>query len=159
MVQSLAQLSLLTALPSSHASPASTTPSPQKVQSLRQALPFGGCGPPGGSQVSPGSSTPLPQGGGSVQSLWQPSLSTALPSSHASPPLTTPSPQKVQSARQALPFGGSAVPGGSQLSPGSRLPSPQAGGGGSVQSLRQPSLLIVLPSSHCSVPFRTPSPQ
>src|SRR6476660_1324016 len=98
-VQSLWQPSVSTVLPSSHSSPPCTTPSPQTVQLARQGLPCAPAGEPGGSQVSGGITLPSPHDG-KVQSLWQPSVSTAFPSSHSSPICWTPSPQTVQLLRQ-----------------------------------------------------------
>lgn len=63
--QLLVQSSYSNVLPSSHCSPSSTIPSPQKVQFAEQTLPFGST-EPGGSQLSPksGSMSPSPQHSG-----------------------------------------------------------------------------------------------
>jgi hypothetical protein len=52
VVQSFSQPSPETSFASSHCSTASSTPSPQKVQSALQVLPLGPAAVPGGSQVS-----------------------------------------------------------------------------------------------------------
>src|SRR5215813_3073646 len=51
--------------------------------------------------------------------------------------------------------------GGSHCSPHavSTIPSPQRSPVSIMQVAEQPSQLVVLPSSHCSVPHTTPSPQ
>ncbi len=126
------QQSPLTLFPSSQASWASTTPSPQLggTQVVRQALgvvselkiPL--------SQISPASITPSPQRGSRhvVRQALGVVFEFAAPSSHSSPLSITPSPQRGsrQSVRQAL---------------------------GVVSEL-------AAPSSHCSqATSRTPSPQ
>src|SRR5262245_43757043 len=65
MVQLLRQASPLMPLPSSHCSPALTTPSPQEWQVAEQLLPLPPAGEPGGSQVSPfwASTMPSPHTG------------------------------------------------------------------------------------------------
>src|SRR6185369_12286756 len=108
-------LSVLLVLPSSHCSPASTTPSPHRgtVQSFRQlsvlfVLPSSHC--------SPVSTMPSPHLG-TVQLFRQLSALLVLPSSQDSPESRFPSPQTVQLPRQVLPFAPPGCPGGSQVSP------------------------------------------
>src|SRR5262245_30350985 len=128
VVQVLLQASVLLVLPSSHASPPLTMPSPHTVQSPRQMLPFAPAVDPGGSQVSPrlGWTMPSPQNSGIVQLLAHASVLLVLPSSHSSPVWTMPSPHTVQLSRQRLPLAPAAEPGGSQVSPGTLMsPSPQ----------------------------------
>src|SRR5262249_51285416 len=117
-MQSFRPLSRASALASSQVSPPDpdgplTKPSPQKVQSARQALPLGSIGTPGGSHVSPGSTMPLPQNTSTWQVALQPSPSSVLPSSHCSPPVTMPLPQPVGLQLESHP------------SPSARLPSSQ----------------------------------
>src|SRR2546426_416398 len=88
-----------TVLPSSHCSPASTTPSPQRGSRWQVAeqpspetvLPSSHC--------SPGSRMWLPHTS-SRQLGEQPSPATVLPSSHCSPASSTPLPQSPAGARQ-----------------------------------------------------------
>src|SRR5262245_25239850 len=82
-----------TVLPSSHCSPGSRMPSPQRGSCWQVAeqpspdtvLPSSHC--------SPGSRTPSPQRGSRWQVAEQPSPETVFPSSHVSPKSTTPLPQ------------------------------------------------------------------
>src|SRR2546425_9225801 len=103
---------------------------------------------------------------GSVQLLRQPSVSMAFPSSHCSLPFLMPSPQKTQPSvphvapvRQG-PWVEGAVDGKAAPSHVSHvwlmMPSPHVG---SMQLLRQLSVSMLLPSSHCSPPLTMPSPQ
>ena len=103
---------------------------------------------------------------GGVQSFWQLSLLTSLPSSHSSLPFLMPSPQKTQPlvphvapVRQG-PWVEGAVDGKAAPSHVSHvwlmMPSPHVG---SMQLLRQLSVSMLLPSSHCSPPLTMPSPQ
>jgi len=103
---------------------------------------------------------------GSVQLLRQLSVSMLLPSSHSSLPFLMPSPQKTQPlvphvapVRQG-PWVEGAVDGKAFVSHVSHvwlmMPSPHVG---SMQLLRQLSVSMLLPSSHCSPPLTMPSPQ
>src|SRR5262245_12995669 len=97
---------------------------------------------------------PLPHSGG-VQALRQKSVLLVLPSSHSSWPLhNTPSPQRAN--RHASQASLAIRLASSHCSLPSVVPLPHTGG---VQSLRQKSLLLLLPSSQVSTPTRTkPSP-
>src|SRR4051794_38756416 len=98
---------------------------------------------------SPHREAQAPPAAGQIGSTWQygvhASPTTSLPSSHGSEPFFVPSLQTVRT--QAWPGVGQAQP----LPPVS-WPS-------SLQDKSQPSLAAVLPSSHCSGPTRSPSPQ
>src|SRR5690349_19791664 len=138
-MQVLLQVSVLTVLPSSHCSVPATTPSPQTMQAER--------GPPQSVPVSLWFLTPSVQVA-RMQVVLQVSVLTVLPSSHCSVPATMPSPQTMQ-AEQGPP---QSVP----VSLWFLTPSVQVA---RMQVLLQVSVLTVLPSSHCSAPATTPSPQ
>src|SRR5262245_44730468 len=100
--------------------------------------------------------TPSPQPVTSVQAFLQPSQLFVLPSSHYPRGLPVPLPKsrwrwQVHSQPPGL--------GGSHCSPQavSTIPSPQRSPVSTMHVAEQPSQLVVLPSSHCSVPHTTPS--
>src|SRR6266571_7205536 len=123
-------------LPSSHCSPASSTPSPHTAgQSWGQLRAF-----------SPDAHRPLPQNDSTWQVAEQPSPFLVLASSHCSPGSSTPLPHTPgQSCGQVR---------GS--SPVSHRPLPQ--NDSTWQVAEQPSPFLVLASSHCSPGSSTPLP-
>src|SRR5262245_31546775 len=99
------------------------------------------------------------EGGSAPQVAEQPSPLAVLPSSHCSVSVSTmPSPQRrgVQSRRQAA-LGALELPAPAShcSTPVRTKPSPQVA---LTQVLRQASVLLVLPSSHCSPACTLPSP-
>lgn len=152
------------ALPSSHSSLASVTPSPQNGLRHTERQTFGSLSefafPT--SHSSADSMTPLPH---TLIAHFHvhPSRSSAFPSSQASPGSRTPSPQNArrQLVRHAL---GTrfefAVP-SSHSSESSTAPLPQNGRmtASTVQKREHPSPLTRFPSSHASGAWIHPSPQ
>ena len=152
---------MLLSLPSSHCSPASTTPLPHSGGVSILQL---------GSQPSPGTLFPSSHSSlpvhrkpsphtASLQKLVQASLLLLLPSSHCSSASTTPSPQSggiSMSQSSSQPSPGALFPSSHSSLPVHRKLSPQYA---SLQKFVQASLLLLFPSSHCSPASTTPLPQ
>lgn len=128
-----------------------------------------GVGMVGGTYVVRGGMM-LAMGGGAagfsrVQTAVQPSLFRLLPSSHCSiTESRMESPQRcgTQLGRHsALGMRELPLPASHSSNCGCRMPSPHSGSGVHEQKLSQSSLLVRLPSSHCSpsAVCTTPSPQ
>src|SRR5262249_47327584 len=151
------QPSQSSALPSSHASPGSTTPFPQPTLRVQVVLHVPGAG---GSHSSPHGAfrIPSPQRRpvSSVHAAEQPSQSWPLPSSHCSSPQTTPSPQPVTTVHRLLQPLQSSVSPSSHSSPASRWPLPQtASGGGSSTFTNFPRPASSGPSGSFDVQVQT----
>jgi len=91
--QALLQVSSSSSLPSSQASPGSTTPSPQTGPTTQVLLHSSSSSSLPSSQASPGPTWPSPQTARVQSSLQAASSPLAAPSSHSSPGSSWPSPQ------------------------------------------------------------------